>query len=505
MRNVTGPQPDPRAQLWRCALLVLLAFPLPGLALWLAGRRRAGAAALAATAAAVLTLAVLWGQHRPEQLAVRLGSRPDLLESAALVVVALGTAWLSAIVGTASAAWPATATRGEKLGAMTLVVALSLAVAGPTALVARYALISRALATQVFASGVGVRADGLQVPEPRRQPHVDPWAGTPRLNVLLLGLDSAAGRVGVRPDSIVLASVDTRTGATVLFGLPRNLEKVPFPRSSPLHRLWPHGFDCGSECLLNAVWTEAVNHAGLFPGDPSPGLTATRSAVEAVLGLPVDYTVTVSLRGFMELVDAVGGVEVNVRTTLPIGGAHDGAGRVTEAPRGYIEPGRQHLDGYHALWFSRSRFASNDFDRMRRQRCMIGALVAQVDPMTFLARFPAIAAATGRNLHTDIPLSDLPAWATIAERVRAGSLTSLPLTDAVVHPDRPDFNRIRTLVRAALAIRPGPAAATAPTSGTASSSPPPSTRQGPSTAQRPTVRPPGHQRATAPQRLADAC
>jgi LCP family protein required for cell wall assembly len=451
MKKVTGERAERRSAFLRVLRLTLLALPLPGLALLLAGRRRVGAVVLAASAAVGLAVAAFVGEHGISDVATRLGSSPDMLAATAWLAIAGGLAWVLAIIATAASAWPSAPSRVQKVVATTLTSALCLAVAAPAALTTRYALISRTVTEEVFAAEAPVRLDKVPVAAPQPAAKVvDPWAGTPRVNVLLLGVDAAPGRSGVRPDSIMVASIDTATGDTVLFGIPRNLENVPFPESSPLHDLWPHGFTCGSECLLNAVWTEGVDHADRFPRDPNPGLTATRSAVEAILGLRVDYTVTATLQAFGDIVDAVGGVEVTVKERLPIGGSIDADGRVLESPKGYIEPGRQRLDGYRAQWFTRSRFASSDFDRMGRQRCMIGALTEQVNPLRILVRFPAIAAATGKNLRTDIPLSDLPAWAELGHRVQAGTLTSLPLTDKVIHPGRPDFRLIRKLVREAV-------------------------------------------------------
>src|SRR5699024_4829342 len=74
-----------------------------------------------------------------------------------------------------------------------------------------------------------------------------------RYNVLLLGGDAGPTRVGLRPDSITVASIDAATGRTVLFALPRNLADVPFPRGTVMHRQFPHGFNCHEECYLNAV------------------------------------------------------------------------------------------------------------------------------------------------------------------------------------------------------------------------------------------------------------
>ena len=65
-----------------------------------------------------------------------------------------------------------------------------------------------------------------------------------RYNVLLLGGDSGPDRTGLRPDSLTVASIDAETGRTVLIGLPRNLEDVPFPKGSVMAKEFPRGFDC---------------------------------------------------------------------------------------------------------------------------------------------------------------------------------------------------------------------------------------------------------------------
>lgn len=81
----------------------------------------------------------------------------------------------------------------------------------------------------------------------------DPVDG--RYNVLLIGADADPGRPSLRTDSMMVASVSATTGRTVLFSLPRNLQWAPFPRSSPLQRLYPDGYGCPDQsCLLNAVY-----------------------------------------------------------------------------------------------------------------------------------------------------------------------------------------------------------------------------------------------------------
>ena len=166
-----------------------------------------------------------------------------------------------------------------------LVAALCLTVAMPSAMAARYSLIQRDLINSLFTG------NDATAPVPiASQPKVaaaDPWANVGRVNMLLIGSDYAphSDRIGVRTDSIVVASIDTKTGNTVLFGLPRNLEKVPFPASDPLSKVWPNGFNCGGVCLLNAVWQQGEINKNLFPnGGRDAGIIATRDAVSEVLG-----------------------------------------------------------------------------------------------------------------------------------------------------------------------------------------------------------------------------
>src|SRR5699024_11339500 len=101
----------------------------------------------------------------------------------------------------------------------------------------------------------------------------------PIYNILLLGSDSGHGRSGIRPDTMMIASIDADSGKTVLIGLPRNLENVPFGKDSPMHKVYPHGFNCGSECLLNAVHTYAHDRDDLYQDSIDQGIAATIEAI----------------------------------------------------------------------------------------------------------------------------------------------------------------------------------------------------------------------------------
>ena len=140
-----------------------------------------------------------------------------------------------------------------------------------------------------------------------------------RYNVLLMGGDSGIDRWGLRPDSLTVASIDAETGRTVLISLPRNMQNFPFAKGSVMHQQFPHGFDC-EHCMLNGVFTWALDNKELFGKSKNPGVDATISAVEGITGLKMNYWAMVNLKGFRDLVDAVGGVTLNVRSRIPIGG-----------------------------------------------------------------------------------------------------------------------------------------------------------------------------------------
>lgn len=294
----------------------------------------------------------------------------------------------------------------------------------------------------------------------------DPSAESGRINILLLGGDSGPSREGMRPDSIMVASIEQKTGKTVLFGLPRNLEGVPFPTGNPLGELYPHGYDCAhSACMLNGVYTLAHEHADLFPGVGDPGLKAMQDVVGNILGLKINYYALVDLAGFQSLVDAVGGIRVDVGKRIPI--AEGGQ---------YIEPGKnQLLDGYNALWFARSRRESSDYDRMARQRCVLAAMVKQLDPMMVATRFSDLAAAGKGLVRTSVPTGEISNLIDLALRVKDQPISSLAFSPPLINPGKPDFDLIKREVKAALeptkgdqvppAETPQPVQSTAATSG----------------------------------------
>ena len=355
----------------------------------------------------------------------------------------------------------------QRLGLRLFTALMCLLIAVPVAQATRYALIQRDVVDVVFSAADDRPASATTV---RPTSGSDPWAGVGRVNVLLIGSDAGDDRIGVRTDSMIVASIDPASGQTVLFSLPRNMENVPFPKSNPLSKLWPNGYNCGDECLLNAVWNEAVNHKDLFKNDPNPGLTTVRGVIQEILGLAIDYSTVIDLAGFQSLVDAMGGVVVDVKERLPIEGALTASGALYNV-EGWIEPGEQRLDGYHALWYARSRLLSDDYSRMRRQRCLVGKIVDQVNPALMLQKYPDLARVAKQNIATDLPATDLPAWVDLVDRIKNATIHSLAFTASNISVTRPDFAKIHAMVSQANAASLAPATPTTTTTPSATATP----------------------------------
>jgi len=218
--------------------------------------------------------------------------------------------------------------------------------------------------------------------------------------VLLIGGDAGPGRSGLRTDTMVVATLNTRTRRGALLSLPRNLAEVPLPPRAA--GLVPGGRFPG---ILNALYGWATAHPDLFPGR-DPGATALKQVAANLTGLRVDYYALVDFRGFVEMVDALGGVTVTV--TRPV------LDRVSPPEEGGdwiridLPAGRRRLDAHEAFAYVRARSQSSDHERIRRQRCVVAALAQQADAGRLLRAFPRIAGAARRNVRTDIPRRVLP-------------------------------------------------------------------------------------------------
>jgi polyisoprenyl-teichoic acid--peptidoglycan teichoic acid transferase len=241
---------------------------------------------------------------------------------------------------------------------------------------------------------------------------------------------------------MTVASVDSQTGRTVMIGLPRNMANFPFREGSPMAKEFPDGFNCEG-CYLNGVSTWAEDHTDLFGDSETPGIDATVSAIEGITGLRINYWAMVNMRGFRRLVDAFGGVTLDVRQRIPVGGL---GSDVT----GYIEPGKRKLNGHDVLWYARAREGSDDYSRMARQKCVLNAMLTQISPRQALTNFQEIARASSAMIKTDIPGGALQDFAELAMRARKQKISSVSLVPPRINTADPDIDLVQDIVSDAI-------------------------------------------------------
>jgi len=436
----------------RARWLVVLGFILPGSAQLLAGSRKLGRFGLIATVSLIVLVALaVAGAIWAREMTLAILTNSIVLFVIQWLVVAYAVLWL--VLGFDTLRLTRIVRVGTKwrLPIAILSVLLTVLPVGGAAWASVQLHAARGAIGDIFASAA---------------PAVEPVDG--RYNILLLGGDAGADREGLRPDSVSLISVDAETGRAAMIGLPRELTGMPFPESSPMYDVFPDGYCtdtssyqgdgyCFTRGYLNALITElevsgSPSYDGFYAdadaNGSSPGIEATKDAVSGATGLTVQFYVMVDMAGFEQMIDALGGVTVTVDERLPIGG--DEFGNNVD---GYIEPGEQHLDGYHALWFARSRYgsATGDYARMDRQRQLQSAMLAQLKPANVLLRFQEVAGAGANIVQTDIPESMLGRFVDLATKAREFTPVSVNMTPPEVDPEYPDYAHIRELVAGAVA------------------------------------------------------
>jgi LCP family protein required for cell wall assembly len=278
-----------------------------------------------------------------------------------------------------------------------------------------------------------------------------------RYNILLLGGDAGADREGMRPDSMSVVSIDATTGKADIIGLPRDLGIVPFPAESPLHEVYPNGYGYNNTCdvdvcMLNSIYTEVqLKSPELYPNaeaeGSSPGIEGMRDAASGITGLTIQYFVLIEMESFAELIDALGGVDIDVEQRLPIGGHLEDFSDVD----GWVEPGQQHMDGFTAMWYARARHGTSDYDRMARQRVLQEAILKQFNPANVLTKFRDVAEAGEEVVNTDIPQGMLGYFTSLATKTKELPVGSVELVPGNgVDPADPDYDYIAGLIDAAL-------------------------------------------------------
>lgn len=199
-------------------------------------------------------------------------------------------------------------------------------------------------------------------------------AGEHTVHVMILGVDQRADDVG-RSDTLMVATLDTESGKGALLSVPRDTRLA----------IDGHGYD-------------KANHAYAFGGH-----ALSMSAVEKLLGVPMDHYLIINTSAFERIIDAIGGVDINVEKRMHYEDPWDDNGGLVID----LYPGEQHMDGKKAIQYVRYRDGEGDIGRIGRQQKFMKAVLAKVISPEILPRLPKLIEEVSSAVKTDMSLTEM--------------------------------------------------------------------------------------------------
>jgi len=262
--------------------------------------------------------------------------------------------------------------------------------------------------------------------------------------ILLLGGDEGPGRWALRTDTMILVTIHEESGRIAMISIPRNMYKMQFPPGSAMANEFPKGFPELANAIYPYVFTHEDVAATYVRGDLQPEAIALASGISYSMNITIDDYVLVNMQGFLEIIDALGGVTLTLDEKLPMPGNIPGA--KTQYPP-FIGPGEVTMDGTTALGYARSRSADSDYGRMGRQRQLLTALASQVEGSDVLLRFPNLTEIMRWTVRTSLSAGE---FSSLVDRLRSGASVkeSIGLTPPLINPGNPNFTDITNLIDA---------------------------------------------------------
>lgn len=226
------------------------------------------------------------------------------------------------------------------------------------------------------------------------------WKPSDRINILVMGLDRRPYEppdAPARSDTMFIASLDTFHGRLQLLAIPRDFwTEVPYGSS-----------DFWVEAKINAAFSYGISQR--YPGG---GPAAAIATVQRTFGIRIDHYVVIDWVGFVRLIDALGGIDVNVPETI----SDWGTDVLDVFPNRTVTAGPHHFDGQQALAYSRTR-SDGDLKRIERQQLVIRAAIAKALSLGWLTRIPELWSAYRDAVQTDIDTGLIPGYALLAQRL----------------------------------------------------------------------------------------
>lgn len=287
-------------------------------------------------------------------------------------------------------------------------------------------------------------ASALFQPLSRRSQDAAPVA-IGRTTVLVVGVDARPGQSVSQhlTDSILVLSLNPQTGSAGMLSIPRDLKIRP-------------------SALNSDVKINMVHPIGEARGVPGGGPALLRDTVSELIGYPIDYYVRINFEGFVQIVDMLGGVDIDVPKDI-------NDPKYPDHNYGYdplfIPAGRQHMDGTLALKYARTRNIDNDYMRAARQQQVIMAIKDKLlqpgQLEALLPRLPRLVIAMANLVQTDMPIDKAIALARSLDKVNLDNPTRVVIDTKMGQVDVadqrlgyvliPDMNKVRAAADAIFA------------------------------------------------------
>lgn len=241
-----------------------------------------------------------------------------------------------------------------------------------------------------------------------------PWTPASRLNILVLGLDRRPGEpedTPSRSDTMFIASIDKAEGRLQMLAIPRDLwSEIPYGNK-------PGDW---AQAKINAAYSY-----GQFYKYPGGGAAAAVAAVQHDFNITIDHYVVIDWVGFVQLIDAIGGIDLDV----PVEVSDFGTDTLDMYRNNTISAGLQHMDGQQALGYSRVR-VDGDLKRIERQQLVIKAVAGRSVSFGYVAKIPELWDAYRQALRTDIDNALIPGFALLARQLNLDAIETFTLGPA---------------------------------------------------------------------------
>lgn len=238
-----------------------------------------------------------------------------------------------------------------------------------------------------------------------RNEYVDPKFDN--VSILVMGIDENEKREAkedaTRTDALILATLNKDD---------KSVKLVSIPRDSLVY-------------IPKVGYEDKINHAHAFGGTP-----ATIETVEGLLEIPVDYYIKLNFHAFVDVVDAINGVEVDVPYEFKESDSNDKRDNI------HLYPGYQKLNGEEALAFARTRKKDSDIDRGKRQLELVNSVINKSTSLTQFLNYDNLIDAVGDNMSTNMTFTEMKSFFSYASHGKNIDVEQLSLEGYDYQPDR---------------------------------------------------------------------